>query len=113
MNFKKIITIVLAVVLVVLAVILIARGIQHNNEVKAMEAAQNSPYLRVAQLYAIKPDETFILKDTEGDLWEVDKSVNINENDQLLLEISGKNITHIWVEIVIDTGNGDGETPES
>ena len=108
MNFKKIIAIVLAVVLIVLAVILIVRGIQHKNEVKAMEAAQNSPYLRVAQLYAIKPDETFILKDAE-----VDKSVNINENDQLLLEISGKNITHIWVEIVIDTGNGDGEIPES
>ena len=39
--------------------------------------------------------------------------VNINENDQLLLEISGKNITHIWVEVAIDTGNGDGETSES
>ena len=113
MNFKKIIAIVLAVVLVALAGILVARGIQHKNEVKAMEAAQNSPYQRVAQLYAIKPDGTFILKDTEGDLWEVDKSVNINENDQLLLEISGKNITHIWVEIVIDTGSGDGETSES
>ena len=110
MNFKRIIVIVLAIVLVVLAIVLIARGIQHKNEV---EAAQNSPYLRVAQLYAIKPDETFILKDTEGDLWEVDKSVNISENDQLLLEINGKNITHIWVEVVIDTGSGDGETPES
>lgn len=110
MNFKRIIAIVLAVVLVVLAIVLIAREIQHKNEV---EAAQNSPYLRVAQLYAIKPDETFILKDTEGDLWEVNKSVNINENDQLLLEINGKNITHIWVEIVIDTGSGDGETPKS
>lgn len=109
MNFKKIIAIVLAVVLVALAGILIARGIQHKNEVEA----QASPYLRVAQLYAIKPDETFILKDTEGDLWEVDKSVNISENDQLLLEIDGKNITHIWVEVVIDTGSGDGETSES
>lgn len=109
MNFKKIIAIVLAVVLVALVVVLIARGIQHKNEVEA----QASPYLRVAQLYAIKPDETFILKDTEGDLWEVDKSVNISENDQLLLEIDGKNITHIWVEITIDTGSGDGETPES
>lgn len=113
MNFKRIIVIVLAIVLVVLAIVLIARGIQHKNEVEAMEVAQNSPYLRVAQLYAIKPDETFILKDTEGDLWEVDKSVNISENDQLLLEINGKNITHIWVEVVIDTGSGDGETPES
>ena len=109
MNFKKIIAIVLAVILVALAVVLIARGIQHKNEVEA----QASPYLRVAQLYAIKPDETFILKDTEGDLWEVNKEVNINENDQLLLEISGKNITHIWVEVTIDTGSGDGETPES
>lgn len=109
MNFKKIIAIVLAVILVALAGILIARNIQHKNEVEA----QASPYLRVAQLYAIKPDETFILKDTEGDLWEVDKSVNISENDQLLLEINGKNITHIWVEVVIDTGSGDGETPES
>lgn len=109
MNFKKIIAIVLAVILVALAGILIARGIQHKNEAKV----QASPYLRVAELYAIKPDETFILKDTEGDLWEVDKSVNINENDQLLLEINGKNITHIWVEVVIDTGSGDGETPES
>lgn len=109
MNFKKIIAIVLAVVLVALAGILIARNIQHKNEVEA----QASPYLRVAQLYAIKPDETFILKDTESDLWEVDKSVNISENDQLLLEIDGKNITHIWVEVVIDTGSGDGETPES
>lgn len=113
MNFKKIIAIVLAVVLVALAGILIARGIQHKNEVAAMEAAQNNPYQRVAQLYAIKPDETFILKDTEGDLWEVDKSVNINENDWVLLEIDGKNITHIWVEVTIDTGNGNGETPES
>lgn len=78
-----------------------------------MEAAQNSLYQRVAQLYAIKPDGTFILKDTEGVLWEVDKSVNINENDRVLLEINGKNITHIWVEVVIDTGSGDGETPES
>ena len=110
MNFKKIIAIVLAIILVVLAgALIVARGIQHKNEVEA----QNSPYLRVAQLYAIKPDETFILKDTEGDLWEVDKSVSINENDQFLLEINGKNITHIWVEIVIDTGSGDGETPES
>lgn len=113
MNFKKIVAIVLAVILIALAIILIAPGIQHKNEVKAMEVAQNSPYLRVAQLYAIKPDETFILKDTEGDLWEVDKSVNINENDWVLLEINGKNITHIWVEVVIDTGSGDGETPES
>lgn len=109
MNFKKIVAIVLVVVLVALAGILIARNIQHKNEVEA----QASPYLRVAELYAIKPDETFILKDTEGDLWEVDKSVNISENDQLLLEINGKNITHIWVEVVIDTGSGDGETPES
>lgn len=109
MNFKRIIAIVLVVVLVALAIVLIARGIQHKNEVEA----QASPYLRVAELYAIKPDETFILKDTEGDLWEVDKSVNISENDQLLLEINGKNITHIWVEVVIDTDSGDGETPES
>lgn len=110
MNFKKIIAIVLAVILVALAgILIVARGIQHKNEVEV----QANPYLRVAQLYAIKPDETFILKDTEGDLWEVDKSVNINENDQLLLEINGKNITHIWVEVVIDTGSGDGETSES
>lgn len=109
MNFKKIGVAVLAVILVVLIGFSIARSIQHKNEVEA----QTSPYLRVAELYAIKPDETFILKDTEGDLWEVDKSVNINENDQLLLEINGKNITHIWVEVVIDTGSGDGETPES
>ena len=109
MNFKKIGIAVLAVILVVLIGFSIARSIQHKNEMEA----QGSPYLRVAELYAIKPDETFILKDTEGDLWEVDKSVNINENDLLLLEIDGKNITHIWVEVVIDTGNGDGETPES
>lgn len=105
MNFKKIGIAVLAVILVVLIGFSIARSIQHKNEMEA----QASPYLRVAELYAIKPDETFILKDTEGDLWEVDKSVNINENDLLLLEIDGKNITHIWVEV----GNGDGETPES
>lgn len=109
MNFKKIIAIVLAIILVALAGILIARNIQHKNEVEA----QASPYQRVAQLYAIKPDGTFILKDTEGDLWEIDKSVNINENDWVLLEIDGKNITHIWVEVTIDTGSGDGETPES
>lgn len=113
MNFKRIIAIVLICVIVILGMILLARHIQHKNEVAAIEAAQNDNYLRVAQLYATKPDETFILKDTEGDLWEVDKSVNINENDQLLLEINGKNITHIWVEVAIDTGSGDEETPES
>lgn len=110
MKFKKIIAIVLAITLVVLAgALIVARGIQHKNEVEA----QANPYQRVAQLYAIKPDETFILKDTEGDLWEVDKSVNINENDWVLLEIDGKNIIHIWVEVTIDTGSGNGETPES
>lgn len=102
MNWKKIMVIVIVVLFFALAAIMIWRYNYHQTE------TADEPSMRVAVLYATKPDNTYILKDTIGELWELDSQYNVQEDDTLLLEVTGKKVTHVWREVVVI--DGDGET---
>lgn len=96
---KKIILYAVIAVLVIALVVICVSRLNINA----------SADMRMATLYAVKPDDTYILTDAEGNLWEVDKSVDIEEDNVLLLEIENNHVVRIWAEL----SNGDGEISDS
>lgn len=55
-----------------------------------------SNYYVNAELYAVKPDGTEVVEDTNGKLWEVE-GLKITRHDRLLLEVRNDTVVKVYV----------------
>lgn len=55
-----------------------------------------SNYYVNAELYAVKPDGTEVVEDTNGKLWEIE-GLQITRHDRLLLEVRNDTVTNVYV----------------
>lgn len=92
---KRILIGVLVILMVVLFGLVIASG----------KIRVEGSVTKEAVLYAVKPDNSPIFKDTDGDLWEISWLTNVGPNDRVLLEVNNGAITRTWVEV----GNENGK----
>lgn len=54
-----------------------------------------------ASLYGYRVDGRLILQDRTGYLWEIPYTEEIHENDNVLLDVTGRQVNHVYVEVFI------------
>ena len=60
-------------------------------------------YYVTAQLYAVKTDQSMVLQDSNGKLWETE-ALSITPHDTLLLEIHNSSVlTNVWKNVLQPT----------
>ena len=62
-----------------------------------------------AQLYGYRVDGRLILQDRTGHLWEIPYTDEISESDIVLLDVTGYNINHVYVEVITTTAETETE----
>ncbi len=87
---------IIVIVIIALVIGLLTWGI--------CEKVNQKPYLREACLYAVNIDNIAVLKDSDGNLWEINYLNDITSQDSILLEITNGEVTRTWIEVGPETG---------
>lgn len=96
MNHRTKVILAILLVLTLLAIVFFITTLRSTNKVEENKQV-------IAQLYGYRVDGHLILQDRTGHLWEIPYTEEISESSIVLLDITGYNINHVYVEIITTT----------
>jgi hypothetical protein len=100
------IVVIIMCILALIAGVWIQTARLHNTraEYSAREANRSSynasNYTVAGELYAVKPDGTEVVQDTNGRLWEIE-GLTVSTHDKLLLEVKNNDtVVNVWTLVL-------------